>query len=45
MKKKNYICPEISVYEIMPCTILAASQLEEATDEDYGKLEGDIYGE
>ena len=45
MKKKQYICPEISVYEIMPTTILAASPLEKATEKDYNELEGDIYGE
>ena len=45
MKKKQYICPEISVYEIMPTTLLAASPLEKAKEEDYNGLEGDIYGE
>ena len=45
MKKKQYICPEISVYEIMLTTLLAASPLEKAKDEDYNGLEGDIYGE
>ena len=34
MKKKQYICPEISVYEIMPTTLLAASPLEKAREED-----------
>ena len=45
MKKKQYICPEISVYEIMLTTLLAASPLEKAKEEDYNGLEGDIYGE
>ena len=45
MKKKQYICPEISVYEIMPTTLLAASPLEKAKDQDDNGLEGDINGE
>ncbi len=47
--KKEYIRPEMQVLHITPCTILAASELEEGTREDKDMIQkeqdGWYYGE
>ena len=45
MEKKKYIRPAITVYNITPSVILAGSPLGYASEEDYGRLSGDIYGD
>ena len=44
MEKKKYIHPTITVYNISPSVILAGS-IRYASEEDYGRLTGDIYGD
>ena len=44
MEKKKYIHPAITVYNITPSVILAAS-IRYASEGDYGGLSGDIYGD
>ena len=44
MEKKKYIHPAITVYNITPSVILAGS-IRYASEQDYGKLTGDIYGD
>ena len=44
MEKKKYIHPAIKVYNITPSVILTGS-IGYASEEDYGGLSGDIYGD
>ena len=44
MEKKKYIRPAITVYNITPSVILAGS-IGYASEQDYGGLSGDIYGD
>ena len=44
MEKKKYVRPAITVYNITPSVILTGS-IRYASEEDYGKLTGDIYGD
>ena len=44
MEKKKYMRPAIKVYNITPSVILAGS-IGYASEEDYGGLSGDIYGD
>ena len=44
MEKKKYIHPTITVYNITPSVILAGS-IGYASEEDYGGLSGNIYGD
>ena len=44
MEKKKYIHPAITVYNITPSVILAGS-IGYASEEDYGGLSGNIYGD
>ena len=44
MEKKKYIHPAIKVYNITPSVILAGS-IRYATEQDYGKLTGEYYGD
>ena len=44
MEKKKYIRPAIKVYNITPSVILAGS-IGYASEQDYGGLSGDIYGD
>ena len=44
MEKKKYIHPAIKVYNITPSVILAGS-IGYASEEDYGGLSGNIYGD
>ena len=44
MEKKKYIRPAIKVYNITPSVILAGS-IRYATEQDYGKLTGEYYGD
>lgn len=43
MEKEKYIRPEITVYNITPCVILAVSSIQKASDEDYNDLSGEEY--
>ena len=45
MEKKKYIHPAIKVYNITPSVILTVSSIGYASEEDYGGLSGDIYGD
>ena len=44
MEKKKYISPAIKVYNITPNVILVSS-IQNASIEDYERLNGDIYGD
>ena len=44
MEKKKYIRPAITVYNITPSVILAGS-IRYATEENYGGLSGEYYGD
>ena len=44
MEKKKYIHPAITVYNITPSVILAGS-IRYASEEDYGGLTGEYYGD
>ena len=44
MEKKKYIRPAIKVYNITPSIILTGS-IGDASEEDYGGLNGNIYGD
>ena len=44
MEKKKYIRPAIKVYNITPSVILAGS-IGYASEEDYGRLTGEYYGD
>ena len=44
MEKKKYMRPAIKVYNITPSVILAGS-IGYASEEDYGGLSGNIYGD
>ena len=44
MEKKKYIRPAITVYNITPSVILAGS-IGYASEQEYGGLSGDIYGD
>ena len=44
MEKKKYIHPTITVYNITPSVILTGS-IRYASEEDYGKLTGEYYGD
>ena len=44
MEKKKYIRPAITVYNITPSVILAGS-IRYASEEDYGGLNGEYYGD
>ena len=44
MEKKKYISPAIKVYNITP-NVMLASSIQNASNEDYGGLNGDIYGD
>ena len=45
MEKKKYVRPAIKVYNITPSVILAGSSIQMASDEDYGSLTGEYYGD
>lgn len=48
MEKKEYIKPEMKVYQIETPSILADSSTESigiATDDDYGDFEGDVFAD
>ena len=42
MKKKEYIKPEMKVYQIETPSILAGSELKKGTKDDYRNLDEDI---
>ena len=44
MEKKKYMRPAITVYNITPSVILTGS-IGYASEEDYGGLSGNIYGD
>ena len=44
MEKKKYISPAITVYNITPSVILTGS-IRYATEENYGGLSGEYYGD
>ena len=44
MEKKKYISPAIKVYNITP-NVMLASSIQNASNEDYKDLSGDIYGD
>ena len=44
MEKKKYIHPAITVYDITPSVILAGS-IRYASEQDYGSLTGEYYGD
>ena len=46
MEKKKYISPAIKVYNITPSVILVSSiEIQNASIDDYERLNGDIYGD
>ena len=45
MEKKTYIRTAITVYNITRSVILAGSSIQKASDEDYGSLTGEYYGD
>ena len=45
MEKKKYISPAIKVYNITPSVILTVSSIRYASEEDYGGLTGEYYGD
>ena len=45
MEKKKYIHPAIKVYNITPSVILTVSSIGYASEQDYGKLTGEYYGD
>ena len=45
MEKKKYIRPAIKVYNITPSVILTVSSIGYATEENYGGLSGEYYGD
>ena len=44
MEKKKYISPAIKVYNITP-NVMLSSSIQNASDEDYERLSGEIYGD
>ena len=42
MEKKEYIKPEMKVYQIETPSILAGSEIKVATNDDYSNLDEDI---
>ena len=42
MEKKEYIKPEMKVYQIETPSILAGSEIKMATNDDYSNLDEDI---